>query len=222
MTPRIILRGLLLIGTLVLIAYLIEATKLGEMVDQTWMDRHVRGRGLAGDILFLAVGSVFTAVGMPRQFIAFLAGYGFGFLQGTVLGAIAALLGCVTAFYYARWFGRALVAGRYAAKVARLDEFLARSPFMMTLLIRLLPVGSNLVTNLAAGVTRIDAGRFIAGTALGYLPQTAVFALVGSGIRVDPALRIGLGTLLFVASALLGVHLYRRMNRGKVVGEIEV
>jgi uncharacterized membrane protein YdjX (TVP38/TMEM64 family) len=65
-----------------------------------------------------------------------------------VLGALAALLGCVMAFYYARWFGRALVAGRYAAKVER--WMFVHAPFMMTLLIRLLPVGSNLVTNLAA------------------------------------------------------------------------
>jgi hypothetical protein len=49
-------------------------------------------------------------------------------------------------------------------------------------------------------VTRIDAGRFIAGTALGYLPQTAVFALVKRN-PCRPALRIGLRDDLFVASA---------------------
>ena len=80
----------------------------------------------------------------------------------------------------------------------------------MALLIRLLPLGSNLVTNLVAGVSSANALGFFAGSVLGYVPQTIIFALLGSGINLDPALRITSSVLLFMLSAALGVYLYRR------------
>jgi uncharacterized membrane protein YdjX (TVP38/TMEM64 family) len=148
-----------------------------------------------------------------------MGGYAFGFLQGTLLGTLATLLGCLAAFYYARLIGRGLVADRFSGKVRKMDQFVSGHPFSMTLLIRLLPVGSNLVTNLVAGVTSVAAMPFLMGSLLGFIPQNAIFALVGSGIGVDPIWRIGLGVLLFVISGLLGIYLYRRMRHGKSYDE---
>ena len=85
----------------------------------------------------------------------------------------------------------------------------------MTLLIRLLPLGSNLVTNLAAGVSSVGAAPFFLGSSIGYLPQTLVFALVGSGFSVDPELRIAISVVLFIVSGFLGVTLYRKYRHGK-------
>ena len=85
----------------------------------------------------------------------------------------------------------------------------------MTLLIRLLPVGSNLATNLIAGVSSAGGIAFIGGSTVGYIPQTVVFALLGSGINLDPEIRISLSVALFFVSATLGVYLYRRYKRGK-------
>ena len=60
----------------------------------------------------------------------------------------------------------------------------------------------------------IGAAPFFAGSALGYIPQTVVFALLGSGINLEPELRIGASVVLFALSAVLGVHLYRRYRQG--------
>jgi len=83
----------------------------------------------------------------------------------------------------------------------------------------LLPLGSNLVTCLAAGVSGVSALAFISGSAVGYLPQTIVFTLIGSGIEVDPEMRIGLSVVLFVVSGMLGVYLYRKHRHGKSFDE---
>jgi uncharacterized membrane protein YdjX (TVP38/TMEM64 family) len=99
------------------------------------------------------------------------------------------------------------------------DAFVRDNPFSMTLLIRLLPVGSNVATSLAAGLSSVAALPFLLGSGLGFVPQTAVFALVGSGVNVDPVWRIGLGVVLFVLSGALGVYLYRRLKHGKVYDE---
>jgi len=215
MKPRIIVRGVLLIASLVVFGYLIEVSQLGSYFDKAWIDSEVRGKGAGGALLFVAAGALFTGIGLPRQMIGFLGGYAFGFLWGTLLSLAAAALGCVAAFFYARWLGRSLVAARFPDRIRRLDDFVSDSPFSMTLLIRLLPVGSNLATNLAAGVTRVPALAFFLGSILGYIPQNAVFALAGSGINLDPVFRIGVATALFIVSAVIGVYLYRRFRHGR-------
>lgn len=212
MSYRRILQGLLFLASLVGLFYLLRL--LGLDLDQSWIDREVRGRGVTGELVFLGVGALAMALGLPRQVIAFLGGYAYGALLGTALALLSAVLGCTLSFYYARLLGRALVQGRFPDKVRRLDEFLGRHPFNMALLIRLLPVGHNLSTNLIAGVSSVRALPFIAGSGLGYLPQTLVFALAGSGVNIDPAWRLGSAVLLFLLSALLGVWLYRRFRTG--------
>jgi uncharacterized membrane protein YdjX (TVP38/TMEM64 family) len=212
MNYRRILQGLLFLASLVGLFYLLRL--LGLDLDQSWIDREVRGRGVTGELVFLGVGALAMALGLPRQVIAFLGGYAYGALWGTALALLSAVLGCMLSFYYARLLGRALVQGRFPDKVRRLDEFLGRHPFNMALLIRLLPVGHNLSTNLIAGVSSVRALPFIAGSGLGYLPQTLVFALAGSGVNIDPAWRLGSAVLLFLLSALLGVWLYRRFRTG--------
>lgn len=214
-TLKYIVKGLPVLVSLVAIGFLVKYSGLGNLLDEAWIDSAVRGQGLAGDLLFIGVGALATAVGMPRQVVAFMGGYAFGFVLGTLLSTLATLIGCALGFYYARLFGRSLVSQRFGGKARKMDDFIREHPFSMTMLIRLLPVGSNLVTNLAAGVTSVAFAPFLLGSALGYLPQNAIFALVGSGIGVDPVWRIGLGVALFAISAVLGVYLYRRMRRGK-------
>ena len=221
-SARLVLRSAALFISLVAIGLAFHFSGLASVLDERWIDSAVRGQGLRGETLFVAAGALFIALGLPRQVIAFLSGYAFGLALGSALALLAAVFGCIAAFFYARLFGRDLVAARFPARVRRIDDFLAENPLSMTLLIRFLPIGSNLLTNLAAGVSRVPPGPFIAGSALGYVPQTVVFALIGSGITVDLAFRIGLGTALFAASGALGVYLYRRHHGTKSLGpEIE-
>lgn len=217
MTWRSYIRGLLLIITLVLAGYYLD--RINEILDIGWIDNQVRGKGFYGELLFIGAGAVITAVGLPRQMICFLGGYAFGFVIGTLLSLSATVFGCILAFYYARWLGQELLTSRYPERIRRIDHFIHDNPFSMTLLIRLLPVGSNLFTNLAAGVSSVRTGRFLSASAIGYIPQTIVFALIGSGTRINPEWRIGLGIVLFIVSSGLGISLYRRYRRGKVLDE---
>jgi len=207
---RVILKGLALILSLALLGYLFKKTDLGHSINEAWINEHVRRHGLQGVLLFLMMGAVFTAIGLPRQIIAFLGGYAFGVLQGTLFGALAALLGSLLAFSYARLFGRGLLGSKLGERARRFDAFIDQHPFTMSLLIRLLPVGNNALTNLAAGISNIRPLGFFAGTFIGYLPQTLVFALVGSGVQVAPGLKIGVAIVLFIVSGALGGYLYHR------------
>ena len=213
------LPGLVFLATLAAIGYVLESGLAQDMLSESWIDAQVRGQGVSGELLFIAVGSVATALAVPRHIVSFLGGYAFGLGLGTALALAATELGCVLAFYYARVIGRPLVARRLGARVRRIEDFLAANPFSMTLLIRLLPVGNNFATCLAAGVSRVPAGPFLLGSLAGYLPQTFVFTLAGSGVEVGGGLRLAFAVVFFVVSGAIGIWLYRRYRHGKSLGE---
>ncbi|MBM3565314.1 MAG: TVP38/TMEM64 family protein, partial [Alphaproteobacteria bacterium] len=212
MKLRFVLRSAALFLSLAAIGGALHFSGLADAFNERWIDSAVRGQGWRGELLFVAAGAAFISVGLPRQMIAFLGGYAFGMIEGTLWAWLAAVLACIASFGYARVLGRQLVATRFPGRIRRIDDFLADNPLTMILLIRFLPVGSNLVTNLAAGVSKVSAPVFVGGSAIGYVPQTVVFALIGSGIAVDPGIRIAIGAVLFAASGALGVYLYRRYH----------
>ena len=218
MKPRVLVSGLALLATLVAIGWVIDSGVFGDVLDPAWIDTEVRGKGVGGEILFLCVAGVATAVALPRHVVSFLGGYAFGVLSGVLLALVGTVIGCVVTFFYARVVGRPLVSARLGARVQRVEDFLAAHPFWMTVLIRLLPVGNNFATNLAAGVSRVPAIPFFLGSALGYVPQTLVFALAGSGVEVGAAWRIGIAVALFLVSGVIGAWLYRRYRHGKTLG----
>jgi uncharacterized membrane protein YdjX (TVP38/TMEM64 family) len=217
--PQVLLRGMVLIATLVGIGLLLQLLGLKSMLQTGWVDQAVRGHGLMGAATLVVVGSAFTALGLPRQVPAFLAGYAFGFVDGTVIGLLATLGGGVATFQYARFMGRDFLVRRFPHRIKRIDDFLSGNTVAMALVLRLSPFSSNLAANLAAGVSGVRPLPFFAGSAAGYLPQTLVFALLGSGFALDPALRMSLSVALFVVSSVLGIWLWRRFRGARGLPE---
>ena len=209
------IKGLLMILVLAAVGYAVKGLGIADGFDQAWIDANIKGRGLWGYGVFLVVGAMMTAVGLPRQIVSFMAGYAFGVAEGTMMGVLATAGGCVLTFSYARFLGRDLVKSKWPGMVAKVDGVLGTSPFLMTLLIRLLPLGNNALTNLAAGVTHVRALSFIGGSALGYIPQTLVFALVGKGVKVETEARILVSVVLFVVSGVIGAYLYRKVRKAR-------
>lgn len=220
-SPRVRALGKLLLLAAGLAAGGVVLRALGAVPGTEWVDRYVRDQGLVGEAMFLAAGAVATAAGMPRQGVAFLGGYAFGAAEGIGLALLAQLGGCALSFGWARLVGRRWaerrLAGRYGARLRRLRDVLAGSPFGATLALRLLPVGNNLALNLLAGMAGIAPLPFLAASVLGYLPQTAVFALLGKGVRVDGAWQIGMAAVLFAASVAIGFALLRRHSAGRTL-----
>lgn len=205
-----LLKASILFITLLGVAYLLKVTALDEVFDRAWAERFFHDKDLRARLLFLGFAAVFTGVGLPRHIVCFLGGYVFGLFWGTFLGLTGTVIGCIAAFYYARLLGRDFISRKYPKRIKKIDSAWSANPFTVTLIIRFLPFGSNLLTNLIGGVSSVPAIGFFLGTYLGHLPQSLIFALMGSGIRVEPVWRIGLSILLFVLSTALGFYLYKR------------
>ena len=146
-------------------------------IDKAWVDQQISHSGYYGMFIFVLTCSFTTAVGLPRQVAAFLGGYAFGIYLGTLLATLAATIGCSLTFYFARLFVQDQVRRRFTEKVAYLDNFLAVRPFSKTLVFRLLPIGSNLITNLVAGVSQVKARYFIFASGLGFIPTNDYFCV---------------------------------------------
>ena len=216
---RALLRGIALIAILAAAGLLLKEFGIAGMLDEAWMDEHVRGNGIEGELIFIAAAALLAAGGFPRQVLSFLAGYAFGFTEGFAYMLLASAIGCSMAFLVSRHIARDLVSERLPERFKRVDEFLSENTFVTTLLLRFLPFTNNLATNLAAGLARARASAFIGASILGYIPQTAIFALVGSGISLDPELRISLAAVLFAISSLFGVYLFRKYRRDRKIAK---
>jgi uncharacterized membrane protein YdjX (TVP38/TMEM64 family) len=208
MTVRILFQGLLVLAVLLLVTYLLK-----DVLDQQWVDAQIRGHGIYGELLFVLLCTLLGSVGLSRQLIAFLGGYAFGVDYGFLLSMLAVVSACITTFYVSRWFLRSFMWRHFSDRIRRVDAFIRDNTFMMALLIRLLPLGSNWMVNIGAGVSGVRSVPFFTGSALGYVPQMLIFSLLGSGVRVDEFWQLVLAMVLFVVAAVIGGHLYRQYRQ---------
>ena len=219
MTPelRALARPALFLGGLLAGGVLLHLISRAGGLDPAALNSWITGQGWPGRLAFIFIGAAACAVGMPRQAVAFAGGYAFGAVLGALAAWAATLLGLAASFWWARLAGRDFAARRLGEKLRRIDRFIADNPFSATLTLRLLPVGNNLALNLLAGLSGVAFGPFLGGSAIGYLPQTIVFALLGKGVRIEREVQIALGVVLFAASALLGLWLLSRHRRAQAL-----
>ena len=213
MGPKLLIRGVIMIALLISAGVLINHYSFEDIVENFEFTGGANASWFNGRVAFFCLAALFTAAGGPRQVISFFSAYFFGLLPGFLLAVGATVTGCAITLTLAVLFGgmaREFVRGRVDVAL----QIWAKNALEVTLLIRLLPVGSNLVTNLTAGVARIPVGGFLLGSAIGYIPQTMVFSLMGSGVNVGSGTQIVLSIVLFAVSALLGVWIYARYRKG--------
>jgi uncharacterized membrane protein YdjX (TVP38/TMEM64 family) len=162
----------------------------------------------------------------PRAAVALLAGAVFGPAAATGYVLAGTLLGAAVAFGVGRALGRGyldrLTTRRGdAGPLARLDGLLGRRAFLAVVLARLLPVVPFGLLNYGFGATRVRPAAFLAGTAVGILPSTLLYGVVGSA-AADPTsplflVSTGLTAVLAVIGAVIVGHLGR--NRGTQEGD---
>lgn len=178
---------------------------------QAWLTRlHPDLRGAA---LLVALGAVLTSIGLPRQILAFTAGSVFGAGAGFVWAMLGSLAGAALGFLLAATIAGDWARRRLTGRWRQLDEFVLGQPFTAVLTLRLLPVGSNTAVNLLAGAAGVNLPAFLAGSAAGYVPQTVIFVLLGSGVQVGRPAQIAVAAALFVASSALGLVMWRHRRR---------
>jgi len=166
--------------------------------------------GVKGMVLFLLAGMLATSIGLPRQLVAFIGGLAYGLVAGLVISLLAALCGCWLTATVSRRFFASIVKKRFPGPIATLDRLTQKDLFLKIVVLRLQPLGTNLLSNICIGFTNASLPKFVAASAVGYVPQMLVFNLLGVGVRVDSQAQLLLSFVLLLVSIALGVVLYKR------------
>ena len=159
--------------------------------------------------------AVATSCGLPRQIAALVAGINLGAFLGAVVATLAATLGCFITFSIARYAFSQKINKKYPAAITKLSDFNSEQTFIKAFIIRILPIGSNFLTNIIAGVTQVSSKAFIGGSFVGFIPQMVIFSLAGSGIRLGAQNEMIASGVLFIIALLLTSYLIRKRNRQK-------
>ncbi len=127
----------------------------------------------------LMVGQAIVAP-LPAFVITLTNGFLFGALWGGLLSWSSALAGAWLCFWLARMLGRPFaerLVGRIALETA--DRFFVRYGIQAILVARLLPFVPFDPISYAAGLTKMEAVRFLVATGLGQLPATILYSYAG-------------------------------------------
>lgn len=168
---------------------------------------------VTGYILLFSILSIGTALGLPRQIAALSAGYFFSLTIGFTIALTATTLGCMLTYHLSQFGLYQFVHQKFPEKTKAVETFLSNSTFSKALLIRLLPLGSNFITNIVAGATRTPRLSFFSGSCLGFIPQMILFSAIGSGIAISAADQKKLTFTLALIAISIGIYLYLRHKK---------
>ncbi len=206
----------LLIAVGILIADQVDNPVLVHLTDKNWLVGYVQQNGMTGEIVVFIFSVVFLSFSGPKQAIALVFGYLYNINIGVLLTLLSCIFGATLNYYCARFILANWLYRRFPKKMIKFNSFSSRKPFYKILLLRLFPIGNNVVTNVLSGSVRVPFFAFLSASILGYLPQIVIFALMGAGIQSSSDALIYLSILFGVLSAVLTGFLYRDHIKSRV------
>ncbi len=176
--------------------------------------------------LYLIWGVVYVLVAafsLPgATVLSLFSGFLFGRVAGTVLNVVAATAGATLLLLAARYLFADAARRRLEQmpRAARLLTGFDRGAFNYLLFLRLVPLFPFWLVNLAAAITRIRVRTYIAGTALGIMPGSFVYANLGRSLGTVDSVNGLVSIDVLLALSLLGVLsllplMFRRRQAGR-------
>ncbi len=130
-------------------------------------------------LLYVAV----VALSLPvAAALSIAGGLLFGWMLSVPATIVAAVAGSVIVFSAVKTSFGAVLAERAGPFMKRLSTGFAENGFSLLLFLRLTPVFPFWAVNAVAGLSRMPLGTFIAATAIGIVPGSVAFSLVGAGL----------------------------------------
>jgi uncharacterized membrane protein YdjX (TVP38/TMEM64 family) len=198
------LAGLALLAAMVLaIPDLRAAFEAAVQGDTAEVRSHVKGLGVAGPLLIVALALIHAVVFYPAEIVDAAAGFVYGFFPALALTMFGWLLSGLLCFAVGhsvarplldRWFG--------TERFERTEAAIERGGATLLLAVRLLPIVPFSLVSYAAGAARVPLWRFVWTTVVGYLPITMLAVYFGTrleGLSLTDPLVLG------SAAALLGL-----------------
>jgi uncharacterized membrane protein YdjX (TVP38/TMEM64 family) len=145
---------------------------------QQWVWAH----RIIAPLVVIGIYLLLSIVALPVWWLQMIAGYAFGLLWGIGLCQIGATIGATATFLLARWLAADWFRYKVEAKMARLralDEKMGHNGLLVVMGVRLMHFVPFGVSNYAFGLTKITAADVAIGTALGGIPATTAYVILG-------------------------------------------
>lgn len=127
--------------------------------------------------------STASLIGAPQFLLIAVTVAVFGPVTGFMFSIAATLVSATFNFFIARLLGAEWLRRRGWSDVDRIMDTVGRNGFLAALLVRVIPSAPFIVVNMALGLTNTSYPAFVAGTAIGILPKTALIALLGKVVE---------------------------------------
>lgn len=152
--------------------------------------------------LTIAVFTALSFLGAPQFGLIAAAVLAFGPWTGFWFAWIATMCAASVNFAAGRLMGADFIRRYGGDTVNRISDFVGRNGFWASMVIRVLPSAPFVVVNAAAGASAMRATSFLAGTAIGIIPKTALVAFASEGLMALIARgNVAMGALLLLGAA---------------------
>jgi uncharacterized membrane protein YdjX (TVP38/TMEM64 family) len=133
--------------------------------------------------IYILVYTVIAAFSLPVATLASVTG---GFLFGTILGAVYAVVGATLGgtilFVAARTAFHDLLRAKAGSAIQKMEQGFKKNAFSYLLVLRLVPLFPFFLVNLVPALLGVSLRVFVAATFIGIIPGALVFASVGNGL----------------------------------------
>jgi uncharacterized membrane protein YdjX (TVP38/TMEM64 family) len=179
--PVLLLLGLAAAGYALGLHRFLSLTALAEHRDT--LKHWVAGRMLLALACYMLLYVAVVALSLPvAAALSIAGGLLFGWMLSVPATVVAAVAGSIIVFSIVKTSFGAVLAERAGPFVQRLSKGFAENGFSLLLFLRLTPVFPFWAVNAVAGLSRMPLGAFAAATAIGIIPGSFAFALVGTGL----------------------------------------
>ncbi|MCC6547159.1 TVP38/TMEM64 family protein [Candidatus Sumerlaeota bacterium] len=165
-------------------------------------------------VIFVLAMGLLIALGFPRVLVCGVGGAVYGAALGIVLNTAASVLGALGPYQIGKSVLRRTMKRRLGRHFETWKRRFQRNGFLWTLNLRLLPGANATLTGVICGACKVKVLPYIAATALGTIPQTAIFSMLGSGATGGKNYQIFIGAGIFIVVALAqGVYLRNKKKK---------
>lgn len=177
-------------GGVVALLVALRFTGLGELLSLDTLARHraeltgwVGAHPWLAAVAYVVIYTAATALSVPGALVLTLTGgFLFGAWLGTVLTVLGATAGATLVFLTARRIFGADALQKLGPRAEALGRGIQANAWSYLLVLRLVPIFPFVLVNLVPAFVGVRLPVFVATTALGIIPGTAVFSLSGAGL----------------------------------------
>ena len=132
---------------------------------------------------FIALYAVLTVFMLPASILTVASGFLFGVYVGAPAVVIGATVGACGLFLAAKTSLQETLKGVAGPFISKMEKEYNESPFSYLFTLRLIPVFPFAVANIAPALLGAKFRDYVITTALGIIPGTVAYSLIGHGLR---------------------------------------